>query len=121
MLQHVGAGETDAAAALFADDVDFFIPRAAELPWVPDVDSAAGMATYFGLLRTHLDGKRFDVERIVADATDAVVIGQLVSTVRATGRDIESRFAIHVGTRDGRITRYHFYEDSLAVAQALVP
>jgi ketosteroid isomerase-like protein len=44
-----------------------------------------------------------------------------VSTVRATGRDIVRPFAIHLCVRDGKIIRYHMYEDSWAVAEAVKP
>ncbi|MCX4649881.1 MULTISPECIES: hypothetical protein [unclassified Streptomyces] len=33
-------------------------------------------------------------------------------------RDIDTAFALHTTVRDGRITRYHLYEDSYAVAKA---
>jgi ketosteroid isomerase-like protein len=111
-------GRTAEAAALFADSVAFAIPHPAGIPWVPDVDSAAGMRTFFELLGTHVRPKSLDVHRIVADGEDVVLLGRMVSEVKRTGRDIDTAFALHTTVRDGKITRYHLYEDTHAVARA---
>lgn len=119
LFHHVATDDVSAAAALFADSVDFAVPAAPGVPWIPAVDSPEGMAEFFTLLPKHLDRRQFEVTKVLADDEDAVVLGHLVSTVRATGHDIVTRFAIHLGVRDGRIHRYHMYEDSWAVAQAV--
>ncbi|MFI9170198.1 nuclear transport factor 2 family protein [Streptomyces lincolnensis] len=111
-------GKTGEAAALFADSVSFSIPHPPGIPWIPEVDSAEGMRTFFDLLRTHVQSKEFDLRQVIADGDDVVLIGRLVSEVRKTGRDIDTAFALHATVEGGRITRYHLYEDSYAVAQA---
>jgi ketosteroid isomerase-like protein len=58
------------------------------------------------------------VERILIDGDHAVVLGEIRQSARSTGRPYRSRFALHLTVVDGRITRHHVYEDSLAVAQA---
>ncbi|WP_327690578.1 MULTISPECIES: nuclear transport factor 2 family protein [unclassified Streptomyces] len=107
-----------AEAALFADSVSFSIPHPPGIPWVPEVDSAEGMRTFFELLRTHVQPKEFDLRHVIVDGADVVLIGRMVSEVRKTGRDIDTAFALHTTVRDGRITRYHLYEDTYAVAKA---
>jgi ketosteroid isomerase-like protein len=119
LLALTGDGDLEAAAALFADDVDFAVPGAPDLPWVPKANSADGMLEFFRRLPQYLESRRFAVDKILADEEDAMVLGDLVSTVRATGRDIVTRFVIHLSVRDGKFTRYHLYEDSWAVAQAV--
>lgn len=42
----------------------------------------------------------------------------MVCEVRKTGREIDTAFALHTTVGDGRITLYHLYEDSCAVAEA---
>ncbi|MCX5064172.1 nuclear transport factor 2 family protein [Streptomyces sp. NBC_00452] len=111
-------GKTAEAAALFADSVSFSIPHPPGIPWVPEVDSAEGMRTFFELLRTHVQPKEFDLRHVIVDGADVVLIGRMVSEVRKTGRDIDTAFALHTTVRDGRITRYHLYEDTYAVAKA---
>jgi uncharacterized protein len=111
-------GKTAEAAALFADSVSFSIPHPPGIPWVPEVDSAEGMRTFFDLLRTHVQPKEFDLRQIITEGDDVVLIGRMVSDVKKTGRDIDTAFALHITVRDGRITRYHLYEDTYAVAKA---
>ncbi|NUP35246.1 MAG: SnoaL-like domain-containing protein [Streptomycetaceae bacterium] len=111
-------GKSAEAAALFADSVSFSIPHPPGIPWVPEVDSAEGMRTFFELLQTHVQGKELDVHQIITDGDDVVLVGRMVSEVRKTGRDIDTAFALHTTVRDGRITRYHLYEDTYAVARA---
>jgi ketosteroid isomerase-like protein len=111
-------GRTVEAAALFADSVSFSIPHPPGIPWVPEVDSAEGMRTFFELLRTHVQPKEFDLRQVIAEGDEVVFIGRMVSEVKKTGRDIDTAFALHTTVRDGRITRYHLYEDSYAVAKA---
>lgn len=111
-------GRSAEAAALFADSVSFSIPHPPGIPWVPEVDSAEGMRTFFELLGTHVQGKEFDLHRTIAEGDDVVLIGRMVSEVRKTGRTIDTAFVLHTTVQDGRITRYHLYEDTYAVARA---
>ncbi len=111
-------GRTAEAAALFADSMSFSIPHPPGIPWVPEVHSAEDMRTFFELLGTHVQPKEFDLRQIIAEGDDVVLIGRMVSEVKKTGRDIDTAFALHTTVRDGRITRYHLYEDTYAVAKA---
>ncbi|MET7642215.1 nuclear transport factor 2 family protein [Streptomyces sp. NPDC005426] len=111
-------GKNAEAAALFADSVSFSVPHPPGIPWVPEVDSGEGMRTFFDLLRTHVRAKEFDLRQVVAEGDEVVIFGRMVSEVRKTGRDIDTAFALHTTVREGRITRYHLYEDSYAVARA---
>ncbi|MFF7560276.1 nuclear transport factor 2 family protein [Streptomyces pseudovenezuelae] len=111
-------GKSAEAATLFADSVSFSIPHPPGIPWVPEVDSADGMRTFFELLQTHVRPKEFDLRQVIAEGADVVLLGHMVSEVRKTGRDIDTAFALHVTVRDRLITRYHLYEDTHAVAEA---
>ncbi|WP_329579641.1 nuclear transport factor 2 family protein [Streptomyces sp. NBC_01361] len=111
-------GKSAEAAALFADSVSFSIPHPPGIPWVPEADSAEGMRRFFELLQTHVQAKEFDLRQVIAEGDDVVLIGRMVSEVKKTGRDIDTAFALHTTVRDGRIIRYHLYEDSYAVAKA---
>ncbi|MGC4952144.1 nuclear transport factor 2 family protein [Actinomadura citrea] len=111
-------GKSGEAAALFADSVSFSIPHPPGIPWVPEVDSADGMRAFFELLQTHVQAKELDLHQVVAEGDDVVLIGHMVSEVKKTGRDIDTAFVLHTTVRDGRITRYHLYEDTYAVAKA---
>ncbi|WP_240323189.1 MULTISPECIES: nuclear transport factor 2 family protein [Amycolatopsis] len=57
--------------------------------------------------------------QVLVEGRDAVVLGEIQHTVRATDQPYTARCAVHLTVEDGLITRYHVYEDSLSVAQAL--
>jgi ketosteroid isomerase-like protein len=118
LLPLLAEGKTAEAAALFADSVSFAIPHAPGIPWIPEVTSAAGMQTFFDLLATHVGFKELGIHQVITDGEDVVLVGHMVSQVKKTGRAIDTPFALHTTVRGGRITRYHLYEDSYAVAKA---
>ncbi|QKW07707.1 nuclear transport factor 2 family protein [Streptomyces sp. NA04227] len=126
-LGRFGTGDTKGAAALFAEKVDWKINwpeaehgRAADTPWIIHRTTGAEAAGLFEELGRHHVPEETDtqIERILVDGADAVVLGELRQTARPTGRAYRARFALHLTVENGRFTRYHIYEDSLAVAQA---
>ena len=106
-------------AAHFADDIDWFIPGDVDtVPWIGRKRGRAGVAEFYRQLQDLVVAERFEIRAILAEAERCVVLGDLVTVVRATGRRIESEFAFDIEVRDGLITRYHMLEDTWAVARA---
>ncbi|RFU36703.1 ketosteroid isomerase [Actinomadura logoneensis] len=126
LLGRIAAGAPDRLAALFADPCDWRVnwPEAEhgrpETPWIRHRSTPAEAAAHFSQIAAHHvpeeNGTRID--GILVDGGDAVVLGEIRQTARPTGRSYTSRFALHITVKDGLITRYHVYEDSLAVADA---
>ncbi|TDC72222.1 nuclear transport factor 2 family protein [Streptomyces hainanensis] len=126
LLGRIGAGDPDGIAELFAEPVDWRVDwpagehgRAAT-PWIRARSTRADVAEHFRQIGGHHvpEAAGTVVERILVDGDDAVVTGEIRGTAKPTGRPYRSRFAIHLTVADGLVTRYHVYEDSLAVAQA---
>jgi len=70
---------------------------------------------FFAHMGNHVDRKAFDIDRIVVDGQDAVVLGRAIVTVRATGKLMDTLFAVHIVVEeDGRISRFVMFEDLLA-------
>jgi uncharacterized protein len=118
-LAELEAGDVGAAVGRLAEPVDWRVPGSSAVPWIGERSTRAEATEFFALLDRHLEAERFVVTRILVDGADAVVLGDFRDTVRATGATLESWFAIHLTVADGQITRYHFYEDSYAVARAM--
>ncbi|WP_381796056.1 nuclear transport factor 2 family protein [Streptomyces niveus] len=126
LLRGIGAGDSDAIAELYAEEVDWGLdwPEAehgrAATPWIRHRTSRAdAAANYREIAEHHVPGEvGTEIERILVDGNDAVVTGEIRQTARSTGRAYRSRFALHLTVENGLITRHHIYEDSLAVAQA---
>jgi len=114
------AGDTERLMELFADKVDWQLAENPGVPWIRPRSTAAECAAQFNELIQYTvpEARRASVHTFLVDGADAVLMGNLSGTVRATGKSFEGPFALHLTVRDGRITRHHLYENSLSIAQA---
>ncbi|QLE72436.1 DUF4440 domain-containing protein [Streptomyces rectiverticillatus] len=116
-----GEGDPERTAELFAATVDWMITGdPAVVPWVRPRSTRADVAAHFRELAENVaqaDGSPV-IDAILADGRDAVVTGALNATIRTTGKPFRTPFALHLTVEDGLLTRFHLYEDSLAVARA---
>ena len=124
-LDLLDAGDLGGVAALFAPGVDFRLDWPERwldgpIPWIRARHTAADMRAHFaelaGYNAPHAGGT--EVERVIVEDEEAVLMGVLRNVVRRTGTPYEARFALHLTVEEGLITRFHVYEDSLAVAEA---
>ena len=115
----IGAGDHEGAAALFAESVDWYVYGSETVPWVGRLSTRAEAAEFLRLLPERLERREFEVTRLLVDGEDAVALGHMHHVVRATGKPFVSPFAFHFPVEDGTITRYHAYEDSHALAEAV--
>ncbi|MFI9155754.1 nuclear transport factor 2 family protein [Streptomyces sp. NPDC053367] len=126
LLRRIGQGDPDRTAELYAERVDWRLdwPEAehgrAATPWIRHRSTRADVAAHYRELTGHhvAEQAATRVERILVDGADAVVLGEIRQTSRATGRAYRARFALHLTVENGLVVRHHVYEDSLAVAQA---
>ncbi|MFD5192339.1 nuclear transport factor 2 family protein [Streptomyces sp. NPDC058357] len=117
------AGDTAGLTALFADDVDWLLAENPVVPWIRPRSTAAECAAQFTELTDHTVPEEADasIDTVLVDGADAVLMGHLSGTVRATGKSFEGPFALRLTVEDGRITRHHLYENSLSIARACTP
>ncbi|MFG2138960.1 nuclear transport factor 2 family protein [Streptomyces sp. NPDC048650] len=116
--RRLGDGEIEELLELLAEEIDWDIYGAEEVPWTGRRSTRAEAAEFFRSLPEHLRLEAFTVSRIVAEGADAVALGHMRHTVKATGKVFASPFAFHLTVEDGKITRYVTFEDSLALARA---
>ncbi|MCV2460319.1 nuclear transport factor 2 family protein [Streptomyces sp. ICN988] len=117
------AGDTGRLVELFADEVDWLLAENPAVPWIRPRSTGAEAAAQFTELAEHTvpEDARASVDTFLVDGRDAVLMGRLSGTVRATGKSFEGPFALRLTVEGGRITRHHLYENSLSIAQACVP
>ncbi|MFF3330423.1 nuclear transport factor 2 family protein [Streptomyces sp. NPDC002888] len=117
------AGDTGRLVALFADEVDWLLAENPAVPWIRPRSTAADCAAQGAELMEHTvpEDARASVDTFLVDGTDAVLMGHLSGTVRATGKSFEGPFALRLTVEDGRITRHHLYENGLSIAEACTP
>jgi ketosteroid isomerase-like protein len=123
LLASIGSGKApNDIAKLFSADVHFEIAGdVGALPWIGRKVGRTAAAAFIHGLRDLTDPVRFDVQSVLSDQDRAVIVGDLASRVRSTGRIIETAFAIVLTIKDMQITRFQMLEDSFAVSQAARP
>lgn len=114
------AGDTEQLVALFADEVDWLLAENPAVPWIRPRSTAAECAAQFTELMEHIvpENSNASIDTFLIDGADAVLMGHLSGTVRATGKSYEGPFALRLTVENGRITRHHLYENSLSIAEA---
>jgi ketosteroid isomerase-like protein len=88
------------------------------LPWIGQKTGRGTVMDFIGDTRGLLEPLRFEVHEILASENRAVIVGELTSKVKATGRTVETTFAIVLTVTGGEITRFLMLEDSFAVSEA---
>jgi ketosteroid isomerase-like protein len=123
LLADIGAGvDPDEIAALFSADVQFEVPGdIGALPWIGRRTGCTAVSDFIRSMRSLLERIRFDVEGIMSKDDRAAIFGHLISKVNATGKIIDSPFALILQISAGKITRFQMLEDSFAVSQAARP
>ncbi|WP_412079567.1 nuclear transport factor 2 family protein (plasmid) [Streptomyces xanthophaeus] len=117
------AGDTGRLVALFADEVDWLLAENPAVPWIRPRSTAAECAAQFTELMEYTvpEDAHASVDTFLVDGTDAVLMGHVSGTVRATGKTFAGPFALRLTVENGRITRHHLYENSLSIAEACAP
>jgi ketosteroid isomerase-like protein len=106
-------------AAGFSDDVLIEIQGdEGALPWIGRRRGRSAVADFLRGVRTKTEPVRFDITEILASDARAVIVGELATRIKATGKMIESAFAIILTVKDGLIARFQMLEDSFAVSKA---
>jgi ketosteroid isomerase-like protein len=120
-FRRFGAGDFDGVLELFADNVDWDVPGAPEVPWTGRRRTRADIRAFLSTVAAEVRTREFTVDRVLADGEHGVALGRFTHEVLRTGRAFSCGFALHIHVRDGRIDLYHMFEDSAAVAAAYRP
>jgi hypothetical protein len=88
------------------------------LPWIGRKVGRQAMADFIRDARTLLEPISFEVEDILASDSRAAIIGALRSRSKATGKIVETQFAIILTIARDVVTRFQMLEDSFNVSKA---
>lgn len=123
-LHRTREGDPERVAQLYAPSVDWRVSWPVDehpkVPWIRPRATRADVADHFRVFGRHCPASeaRVSIDHQVVDGADAVLFGSSSQRVLDTGRSFTMTFALRLTVEDGRITRHHMYEDSLAVAGA---
>ncbi|UNO40576.1 nuclear transport factor 2 family protein [Streptomyces sp. MST-110588] len=113
----------ESIAALYGDTVDWMCAENPVVPWLRPRTSREGIAAHWRELGEHTvpGAGGISVDAVVVEGAEAVLTGRVWGTVRATGKEFRSPFAVRFTVENDRIVRHHVYEDGVAVAAACTP
>ena len=104
---------------LFSTDLDWEIAGdAGALPWIGRKKGRQAVVEFVRDSRELLESLKFEVQAVLTDDDRAVITGELSSRVKATGRVIDTSFALILTIVRGEITRFQMLEDSFATSVA---
>lgn len=117
-------GDLTAVDRYFTEQPDYVLisptnPELASiLPWVGAQPDRESIKSAYGKLLSELAVVGSTPGATFEAGENVFVSGSFRYEARATGKVVESDWAVHATVRDGRIHSFHFYEDSHAVASA---
>jgi ketosteroid isomerase-like protein len=105
---------------MFGNNVEFEIPGDRDaLPRIARKMKGRGaIADFVRGLRGLTEPLRFNVHDLLMSENRAVIVGELATKIKATGKLFESPFAVILTISDGQISRYQMLEDSFALSRA---
>lgn len=119
-LEKMGSGASaEEIASLCTPDLDWKIPGdAGVLPWVGQKKGRDAISDFIRDTQTMIERISLDIEDVLASDDRAVILGHLKTRVNATGKLIDSAFAIVMTFSCAKIASFLMLEDSFAVSAA---
>jgi ketosteroid isomerase-like protein len=114
------AAPPEALAAMFAEDLRFEIQGDdGVLPWIGHKTGRQAAADFFRDIRELTEPVKFEVEDILGSPKRAVIIGELATRIKSSGKMINSQFAIVLTISGDKITRFQMLEDSFDLSRTV--
>lgn len=114
-------GAPESMAELFSERVDWYVAGDREtVPWIGRKTGRAGVADFWREIQARLQSEHWEISDILTKGNRVVVLGELRSRLRETGRLICSDFVFDLDVTEGQIIRFRMLEDTYAVAQAFI-
>jgi ketosteroid isomerase-like protein len=89
------------------------------IPWTGGVIKGRdGVQSFFDRLLADFEVLEVDERKLLVQGDTAAVFGHFRYRNRWTDKIVESDFAVEIIVADGRIARFHFYENTYAVVEA---
>lgn len=119
-LQYLSQREPEHLVALFADQVDWYIPGdEPQVPWLGRRTNRKAIADFYELLWQNTSPVAANVDHIYVDGERVVISGDFSTKMLPTGKVVDSLFFIQMTIRNEQIVKYRLLEDSYAVSNAM--
>lgn len=112
-----GRGDIQGLLALFAEDIEWISPGEG-LPLAGTYHGHAAVAGFFQKLAQTVEFLSFEPREFVAQGDRVLVIGRDKGKVKTTNRTFEGDWVMAFTVRNGKVTNFQEYVDTLASARA---
>jgi uncharacterized protein len=113
-----GRGDIPAVLETLTDDVEWSVSGSPEvLPWAGQRRGREQVGQFFRALGGTLTHEAFEPREFIVQGDTVVVLG--TERVRASGRVVDTDWAMVFTIRDGKIARYRDYHDTAPIQAAL--
>ena len=121
LLAGIGEGRPpETLAAMFAEDLRFEIQGDdGVLPWIGHKTGRQAAADFFREIRALTEPVKFEVEDILGSPNRAVIVGELATRIKSSGKVNNTQFAIVLTISGNRITRFQMLEDSFDLSHTV--
>jgi len=121
LLAGIGEGRTpETLAAMFAEHLRFEIQGDdGVLPWIGHKTGRQAAADFFREIRVLTEPVTFEVEDILGSTDRAVIVGELATRIKSSGKVIHTQFAIILTISGDTITRFQMLEDSFNLSRTV--
>jgi ketosteroid isomerase-like protein len=101
-----------------SDDIEWKIAGPSELPYAGTHRGRDEVGKFFQTFGRSAEFEEFEPLEYFAGGDKVVVLGRERQRIRATGKVVETEWAMAFTLRDGKIAKFHNYVDTHAVASA---
>ncbi len=113
-----GRGHIQGVLNTLADDVEWVVPGPKEIPYAGERHGKDQIAQFFKLVDETTELDPFEPREFIAQGDRVVVLGYYAGHAKATGRGLESHWAMAFTVRNGKITEFREYTDTANLAAA---
>lgn len=121
LLVGIGDGRApEILATMFAEGLRFEIQGdEGVLPWIGKKDGRQAAADFFRDIRVLTEPVKFEVEDILGSPERAVIVGELATRIKSSGKTTNTQFAIVLTILGDSITRFQMLEDSFDLSRTV--
>jgi ketosteroid isomerase-like protein len=118
MFAALARGDIGGVLERLGGDIEWRIAGPSELPYAGVHRGRDAVARFFQSFGQAAEFEVFEPQEYFANGNKVVVLGHERQRVKATGRVVETEWAMVFVLREGRIIKFHNYVDTHAVAAA---
>jgi ketosteroid isomerase-like protein len=121
LLAGIGEGRApEVLATMFAERLRFEVQGDdGVLPWIGHKIGRQAAADFFREIRALTEPVKFEVEDILGGTDRAVIVGELATRIKSSGKVNHTQFAIILTISGDTITRFQMLEDSFDLSRTV--